>query len=192
MKKITLRGSLPFILAISAISFPIGAAFDTTTIFLDSVPWYVGGTMVVLIVAIGAMFDMLGVSAAAASEVPFHSMAAKRVFGAKRAVMFVRHAEKVSSICSDVIGDIAAVLSGAGTLAVAVQLGESFGAKGWQEELTVILLTAFTTSLTILAKAAGKTLAISSHTRILLTAAQILDLVTFRGRPHVRDKKSGK
>jgi CBS domain containing-hemolysin-like protein len=185
-KKITLRRSLPFILTISAISFPIGAAFDTATIFLDRVPWYVGGVSVVIIVLIGALFDMLGVSAAAASEIPFHSMAAKRIYGAKRAVTFVRNAEKVSSICSDVIGDIAGVLSGAGALAVAVQISKAFNAHGWREELFIILLTAFITSLTIMAKAAGKTLAISSHTRILLAAAQIIEFCTFHRRPHTR------
>jgi CBS domain containing-hemolysin-like protein len=179
MKRNSLRGSLKFIFTIAALSFPISGVFDTSTIFLNRAPWYIGAVVVLLIVFVGALFDMLGVAAAAARETPFHAMASKRVFGARRAIQIVRNAEKVSSVCSDVIGDIAGVLSGAGSLAVAVQLQSAFGLGGWLEEGTVIVLTALTTALTVGAKACGKTIAISSPTPIILFAARAADTLLF-------------
>ncbi|SFU90093.1 hypothetical protein SAMN05421543_112106 [Alicyclobacillus macrosporangiidus] len=192
MKKTTLRGSLPFILSVAALSFPLGGVFDTATIFLDTVAWYIGAVVVVFIVCVGAMFDMLGVAAAAARETPFHAMAAKRVYGAKRAITIVRNAEKVSSICSDVVGDIAGVLSGAGALAVAVQLNRTLEVTGWMEELTIIAITALVTSFTVGAKAIGKTLAIQSPTPIVLYASKVLESILgiWRRSPRRGDKRA--
>ena len=71
-------------------------------------------------IALGIMFDMIGVAATSATEKEFHSMAAHRVRGAREAVWMVRNAEKVSSICNDVVGDICGFISGAtGALIVA-------------------------------------------------------------------------
>jgi len=175
MKRKSFRRAWPFILTVSALSFPLSGLFDTSTIFLNQIPWFVGAMVVLCIVIVGAVFDMLGVAAAAARETPFHAMASKRVFGAKRAIFIVRNAEKVSSLASDVVGDIAGVLSGAGALAVAVQLSKTIRATGWMDELLIIGLTAITTALTVGAKAAGKTLAIHSPTPIVLTASKVLE-----------------
>jgi CBS domain containing-hemolysin-like protein len=194
MKKATLKGSLSFILTVAVLSFPIGGVFDTATIFLDQVPWYVGALMVFLIVLIGAAFDMIGVAAAAARETPFHAMAAKRVFGARQAIVIVRNAEKVSSLASDVVGDIAGVLSGAGALAVAVQLGHAIHAHGWHNELVIIVLTALVTSVTIGAKAVGKTIAIQSPTPIILFASRVAEslLVVWRKSPQRGERRKKK
>jgi CBS domain containing-hemolysin-like protein len=185
MKKTSIRAATPFIVSVAALSFPLGGVFDTSTIFLNRVAWYVGALIVLLIVIVGAAFDMLGVAAAAARETPFHAMASKRVYGARRAIFIVRNAEKVSSICSDVVGDIAGVLSGAGALAVSVQLAATIHAGGWREELVVILMTAFITSITVGAKAFGKTLAIQSPTPIILFAAKLMEsiLIFWRRSP---------
>ncbi|MBX5436298.1 MAG: hypothetical protein IRZ33_03675 [Alicyclobacillaceae bacterium] len=175
MKRSTWRRSVRFASTIALLTFPIGGIVDTSTVFLNEVAWYVGALVVVCIVVIGVMFDMLGLAAAAARETPFHAMASKRVFGARRAITIVRNAEKVSSICSDVVGDIAGVLSGAGALAVATQLILAVGATGWHRELIVIVLTAFITSFTVGLKAVGKAIAIQSPTPIVLFASRVLE-----------------
>ncbi|MCL6446246.1 MAG: hypothetical protein K6T83_22835 [Alicyclobacillus sp.] len=177
MRRVSLRKSWPFIISVAAISLPLSAAFDTSTVFLNEIPWYFGAAIVVLIVFLGALFDMVGVAAAAAAETPFHAMAAKKLFGARRAVQIIRNAEKVSSICSDVVGDIAGVLSGAGALAVSVQLADTFGTEGWIRELLTILVTAMVTALTVACKAMGKTLAIHAPTPIILTASRGMDIL---------------
>lgn len=175
MKKGSLRGSLKFAIIVAVLAFPISGVFDTSTIFLNRTAWYVGAFVVLFIVLIGVIFDMLGLAAAAARETPFHAMASKRVFGAKRSIVIVRNAEKVSSICSDVIGDVAGVLSGATSLAVASQLSSALHLEGWDREWIIISLTALTTAITVGAKAVGKTVAIQNPTPIVLAAARILD-----------------
>jgi CBS domain containing-hemolysin-like protein len=173
MPKYLVKGSIRFALIVGAVTVPMSAIFDTSTVFLNRAQWYIGALVVLCIVIVGVVFDMIGLAAAAARETPFHSMASKRIFGAKRAIMIVRNAEKVSSICSDVVGDIAGVLSGAGALAVAVQLALSIHTHGWKTEAVSIFLTACITAITVFAKAIGKTVAIHSPTPIILAAAKI-------------------
>lgn len=177
MKFSAWRRSVRFALTVAIASFFIGGIFDTSTIFLNNMRWYLGALIVFFIVIVGAFFDMLGLAAAAAREAPIHAMASKKVFGAKRAITIVRNAEKVSSIFSDVIGDIAGVLSGAGALAVAYQLATAVSLHGWHEELAKISLTAFVTAITVFAKAVGKTVAIQSPTPIVLFAGKVLESV---------------
>ena len=55
--------------------------------------------VLLLFIALGIVFDMIGVASTSATEKEFHSMAAHRVRGAREAVWMVRNAEKVSSIC---------------------------------------------------------------------------------------------
>lgn len=173
------KSNYRFVFLIAALTLPISAVFDTSTIFLNATTWYIGAMVVMCIVFIGALFDMLGMAAAAARETPFHAMASKRVFGARKAILIVRNAEKVSSICSDVVGDIAGVLSGAGALAVSVQLLQTVHADGWRNEAVKIAITAIITSLTVGGKAIGKTVAIHSPTPIILIAARFWEASMF-------------
>lgn len=183
------KSNYGFVFFIAALTLPISAVFDTATIFLNTTAWFIGAIVVVFIVFVGALFDMLGMAAAAARETPFHAMASKRVFGARRAIMIVRNAEKVSSICSDVVGDIAGVLSGAGALAVSVQLLATIHTEGWRQEAVKIAITAVITSLTVGGKAVGKTIAIHSPTPIILVAARILESVLFFKRGQKKRQK---
>lgn len=167
-----LSRAIRFILIVTIISIPLSGVFDTATVFLDRVPWFLGIIIVIFIVLFGAFFDMIGVAAAAAKEPPFHAMASKRVFGAKFAIKIVRNAERVASVCSDVIGDIAGVLSGATALAVGEQIGNVFELHGWKAEGISIGLTVLATALTIGAKACGKTIAVYFPTSIILFASR--------------------
>jgi CBS domain containing-hemolysin-like protein len=190
MKRSSKKGSIRFALIVSALTVPLGILFDTSTIFLNRSSWFVGVLIVVIIVLFGVVFDMLGIAAAAARETPFHAMASKRVFGAKNAIRIVRNAEKVSSVCSDVIGDIAGVLSGAGALAVSVQLINAISVNGWHREAVSILLTAFITAFTVGTKAVGKTFAIQSPTPIVLAAARIWSSISiFKRKRHIHQRR---
>ena len=68
--------------------------------------------ILLFIVLVGIAFDTVGVAVTSADEKPFHSMAARKVIGAHEAIGLLRKADKVSSICCDVIGDICGVVSG--------------------------------------------------------------------------------
>ena len=81
------------------------------------------GILITLIfIFIGILFDIVGVAVTSADEKVFHSMNARQVRGAKVAVTFKKNADKVSSFCCDVIGDICGIISGAAGTTIAVGL----------------------------------------------------------------------
>lgn len=173
MKKNSLDRALRFILIVTLLSIPLSAIFDGATLFMNRIPWAAGIFIVIVIVLFGAFFDMIGVAAAAADEPPFHAMASKKIHGARFAIKIVRNAERVASVCSDVIGDIAGVLSGAVALAVGESMSTQFNVGGGFREIFSIGLTVMATALTICAKAFGKTIAVYYPTTIILFAARI-------------------
>ena len=82
--------------------------------------------ILLMIILVGVVFDILGMAVATADEKPFHSMAARKVPGAQEAIALLRNAERVSSICNDVVGDICGVVAGSASATVAVQLIQKF------------------------------------------------------------------
>ena len=82
--------------------------------------------ILLLIVLVGILFDIVGVAVTPADEKPFHSMAARKVPGAGECIHLLRNAERVSSICNDVVGDICGVVSGSASATIALQILESF------------------------------------------------------------------
>jgi hypothetical protein len=91
----------------------------------------VGMPLTLSVIGLGILSDGLGLASARADESALLSMASRRVVGAREAVWFVRNAARVSSVFSDVLGDVAATISGA--LAVAISqsvLGAYPGVSG--------------------------------------------------------------
>ena len=77
--------------------------------------------VLLLIIFIGIIFDIIGLSVATADEKQFHSMAARKIKEGKIAVMMIRNADKVSSVCNDVVGDICGIVSGATAASIAMR-----------------------------------------------------------------------
>ncbi len=117
------------------------------------------------IVFIGIIFDVIGVAVTSADEKPFHSMAARKVPGAQESIRLLRNAERVSSICNDVVGDICGVISGSASATIAVQVMNHIELSG--EQVVVLLMSALVAGLTVGGKAIGKTFAIRSCTNIV-------------------------
>ena len=63
---------------------------------------------------------MIGTAVQSAEEKPFHSLAARKVKGARESISVIRHAPQLANLCCDVIGDIAGIISGATTTLIAV------------------------------------------------------------------------
>ena len=128
--------------------------------------------ILLVIVFVGIIFDVVGVAVTSADEKPFHSMAARKVRGAQEAIRLLRNAERVSSICNDVVGDICGVVSGSASAAIAAQVLESF-TFAWPQIIT-LLMSALVAGLTVGGKAIGKTFAINSCTKIVHTVGKII------------------
>ena len=124
------------------------------------------------IVLIGIIFDIIGVAVTSADEKPFHSMAARKVVGAQESISLLRNAERVSSICNDVVGDICGVVSGSASATIAAQVLRNFEI-GWPQ-IVSLLMSALVAGLTVGGKAIGKTVAINSCTDIVHTVGKII------------------
>ena len=124
------------------------------------------------IVLVGILFDVVGVAVTSADEKPFHSMAARKVPGAREAIRLLRSAEKVSSICNDVVGDICGVVSGSASATIAAQILHNFEFT-WPRVVSLVM-SALVAGLTVGGKAVGKTVAINSSTKIVHGVGRII------------------
>ena len=132
---------------------------------------FFGIILTLLFIMIGILFDIIGVSVTTADEAVFHSMNSRKVKGANIAVKFKKNAEKVSSFCCDVIGDICGVISGAAGTAIAAILITKYNTNIL---ITGLLITAIISSLTIGGKAIGKSFAINKSDIILYSFAKFI------------------
>ncbi len=132
------------------------------------------GAFIVLftIIVTGILFDLLGIAVTAAEEKPFHSMSSRKVRGAAESIWLLRNADKVSSICNDVVGDICGIISGAAAAAVAMEAVFYFHSLSLR--ILQILLSAFVAALTICGKAFCKQIALQNSTAIVHGFAKII------------------
>ena len=150
------------------ISFLLSFIANTT---IPNISLVFGIIITLLFILIGILFDIVGVAVTSADEKVFHSMSSRKVKGASTAVKFKKNAEKVSSFCCDVIGDICGVISGAAGTAITAILVARFKC-----DLLVsgLFVTAIISSLTIGGKAIGKSFAINKSDIILYEFAKII------------------
>lgn len=122
---------------------------------------------------------MLGIASAAADEAPFHAMAAEKVNGAKEAIAIIKNADKFSSFCNDVIGDISGIVSGTATVVVVLQITSILGySEGSSMELTLsVIFTSFVAAITVGGKAIGKYFAINASTNIIMLTGKLIAFV---------------
>ena len=100
-------------------------------------------------------------------------MAAHRVRGAREAVWMVRNAEKVSSICNDVVGDICGIVSGATGAVIVARLQKGLNLES---VLISVGVTALISGATIGGKALGKPFAMNQSKRVVHLAGRFLHL----------------
>lgn len=131
--------------------------------------------VLLVIILIGILFDIIGVSVTAAEEKPFHSMAAKKVPEAREALKMLRRAERVSSFCNDVVGDICGVISGSAAAVIAAKA--ITGMSPVLGSVVQLLLSAVVAGLTVGGKAFGKSIAMNNSTAIIHAAAKVMYLV---------------
>ena len=124
------------------------------------------------IVFLGIVFDIIGMAVATASEKPFHSMAARKVPGAQEAIRLLRNAERVSSICNDVVGDICGVISGSASATIAALILTHVD-TAWPRVIS-LAMSALVAGLTVGGKAIGKTIAVNSCTQIVHLVGRVL------------------
>ena len=128
--------------------------------------------ILLMIILVGIVFDIVGMAVATADEKPFHSMAARKVPGAQESIALLRNAERVSSICNDVVGDICGVVSGSASATIAALILVDMD-LGWPRGIS-LAMSALAAGLTVGGKAIGKTIAVNSCTQIVHMVGRVI------------------
>ncbi|MEA4923936.1 MAG: hypothetical protein VB084_01385 [Syntrophomonadaceae bacterium] len=128
--------------------------------------------LLIIIIALGIFFDIIGTAAAAVSLPPFNARAAKKIFGASQAVKIAKNASSVANYCNDVIGDIAGTLSGAVGAGIVISLEKMFNLP--ELALMGAVMTSFIAAFTVGGKSLGKNIAIAKANNIIFRVAVVL------------------
>lgn len=159
------KSNLKWTLQIITLAFCISLVFSfASEIVLSNVNTIIGIIVLLIFILLGVVFDMIGVAVTSADEKPFHSMSAQKVHGAAMAVVFKKNADKVSSFCNDVVGDICGIISGSAGVIISSSVSKALNSDQF---ITTLLVTALIAALTIGGKAFGKSIAIENSTAIL-------------------------
>jgi uncharacterized integral membrane protein len=170
-KKKEKQSSLKWPITVAFIAFVVSFIFsylsNTAIAELNLTP---GILVLLVVIVIGILFDLIGVSVTLAKEEEFHAMATKKIKGAKTAIKLIRNSAKVSNICADVVGDICGVISGAIGTMIALKIMESVGAGRYVQ----FIMSALVASITISGKALTKEFAKKNATKVLTVLIKII------------------
>lgn len=133
----------------------------------------VGIVILCLFIFLGVIFDIIGVSITSVDISPFNAMASKRIKSGQTAVKLIKNADKVSSFCNDVIGDICGIISGAAATIISVSLANKLNINTLY---ITLLVTSLTAALTIGGKAIGKGIAIRKNVTIIKNFSKVLSI----------------
>ncbi len=168
-----------WIATISITSFILSVLMSyTSKRALESVGNIIAFVILFAFIALGILFDIIGVASTVATEKRFHSMAARRVKGAKQAIWIARNAEKVGSFCNDVVGDISGIISGATSAVIITRLTQD--GTDMRSVILSLIITGCVSSLTIGGKAIGKTFAISHSEDIVFLTGRVLSILPWK------------
>lgn len=145
-------------------------------------------SVLMLVILTGIIFDLIGTAVTAATEAPFHAMAADKVVGSKQAIYLIRYADRVANICNDVVGDIAGTLSGALVAVIIFDFTGRFILLS--TELLNSVAVAVIAALTVGGKAFGKSYAIKNANEIIFMVGKFISL--FKADPFQTKKAKSK
>ena len=138
---------------------------------MESLSTFLAFILLMFIIAVNIVFDMIGTAVQSAQEKPFHSLASRRVPGAKQSISIIRHAPQIANMCCDVIGDIAGIISGATTTLIVANLVLMFNLNGI---LPSLILTGLVGSLTIGGKAMCKGISMQNGNAIVFFVGKLM------------------
>ena len=170
--KINVAVSHKWTVIVLILSFSLSVFFSfVTSAAMNSLTIAFAFALLLVIIAVNILFDMIGTAVQSAEEKPFHSLAARKVKGAKESIAVIRHAPQLANMCCDVIGDIAGIISGATTALIVAELVSMFHLKGM---LPSLILTGLVGALTIGGKAMSKGISMQNGNAIVFIVGKIM------------------
>jgi CBS domain containing-hemolysin-like protein len=165
-----------WVISIVILSIAISVVFSLASEYaLNGTGYFVAFVVLLIFILIGVVFDIIGVAVTSATETPFHSMASHKEPGAAEALRLLKKADKVASICNDVVGDICGIVSGTTAATIVANIIKDLSVEGAALQLVVTGLVA---GATIGGKAMGKNAAVNNSTQIVLGVGKIIHFTT--------------
>ena len=168
-ERVNIKWIFTVLITAFVLSFSLSFLSEIT---IPNFPLWIGIIITLLFVFLGILFDIIGVAVTTADEKVFHSMNSRKVKGAKTAVKFKKNADKVSSFCCDVIGDVCGIISGAAATTISLGL---INTLKWNSLITSLIVASTIASLTIGGKALGKSFAMNKSDIILYEFAKLIE-----------------
>ena len=132
--------------------------------------------IVLFLILIAFLGDIVAVAALSADLDHFNAMASKRVKGARMCIKMVRNRDRVSTVLSDILGDVCAIVSGSVGASLAYIIINQGEHMGFLQVLIIALVGASISGVTVCAKAIAKRLAMKNSTKIIFTFGKFLSL----------------
>lgn len=151
---------------------------------LKNVTYMLSVLVLFFIIFTSIVFDIIGVAVTAADEAPFHALASRKNPASKKAIKLIKNANRVSSFCNDVVGDICGVVTGTTCALIVAKLAavnDFFGTAVFG-----VLISSFAASLMIGGKAAGKTYGMRNSNNIVYKVSLFLNIFS-RPKKHIRN-----
>jgi len=120
---------------------------------------------------------MVATSALTSNEASFHAKNTKKVKGAKETIYLIKNNVKVVSICSDVIGDISGIISGALGAIFAFNLAYT---SGHNIAAISVLVAALISAFTVCGKSLFKEVAVKNSDRIIFMVGKVYYFLKFK------------
>ena len=167
----------PLIVLVTSLLLSFGFGF-ISELALSDANIFIAILVIVVFMFISVITDIIGVAVTAADVSPFRSMSAKKIRGAKEAIILIENADKVASIIADILGDICSILSGAAGAVVTAFL---IGSKTDVIQTIVIAssVSATIAGIIIFGKAMGKRMALDGCDKIVLFLGKSVNVFTF-------------
>lgn len=169
-----MKSNVNWIYKVFLLSFILSIVFSgISTIMADKFNTIILVVITILVIAIGIIFDMIGVAVLTSNEANLHAKASKKLKGAKEAISLLKNATKVSSVCNDVIGDICGIVSGSLGAVLTLEIANYFN---FSATITTIMVTAVISALTVGCKAIFKEVATKNSDSIVFAVGKILSI----------------
>ena len=179
-------------LIVLVISFSLSLFFGVLSeIAMTNANIFIAIVVVLVFLVIAIITDMIGVAIAACDTTPFRAMAAKKIRGAKEAIMLVKNADRVSSIVADILGDVCSILSGAAGTTIAVALISS-NSSSMVEVIISSLVSAVIAALLISGKALMKRYSLIHSEKIILILGKFISIFHINKKSKKNDNKNKK
>jgi len=162
-----------WIIIITVVTVILAAGFSIVSeLALSKVNIFFAFITLITIIFIGVFFDIIGVASAVVDDRFFHAMASRKIEISKYCLFITKNAPKFSSFCSDVIGDIAGIVSGAAGTVIILSLIATYGLRNGS--ILTVLMSSTIAGLTVGGKALGKEIAINKSKEIILISAKVI------------------